>query len=151
MNENKPITIGVLAKAANVGVETIRYYQRKAIIKQPPKNNGVRHYSNEDIRVIRLVKKLQGVGFSLDEIKDFLIFDHCCSQSRSVVKHKSLTKIEEIKTQISELQTTIKALEVFSNSCGTDKNIETDCHLLDCFENHWQCCSTEPAPNLTGE
>ncbi|MDN2664713.1 MerR family transcriptional regulator [Psychromonas sp. 14N.309.X.WAT.B.A12] len=151
MNENKPITIGVLAKAANVGVETIRYYQRKAIIKQPPKNNGFRHYSNEDIRVIRLVKKLQGVGFSLDEIKDFLIFDHCCSQSRSVVKHKSLTKIEEIKTQISELQTTIKALEVFSNSCGTDKNIETDCHLLDCFENHWQCCSTEPAPNLTGE
>ncbi|WP_413694023.1 MerR family transcriptional regulator [Psychromonas sp. KJ10-2] len=143
MNENKPITIGVLAKAANVGVETIRYYQRKAIIEQPEKVNGFRHYSNEDIRVIRLVKKLQGVGFSLDEIKEFLVFDHCCSESRSVVKHKSLTKIEEIKTQISELQTTIKALEVFSNSCGSNKSIETDCYLLDCFENQWRCCSTD--------
>ncbi|RBW48043.1 hypothetical protein DS885_00065 [Psychromonas sp. B3M02] len=143
MNENKPITIGVLAKAANVGVEKIRYYQRKAIIEQPKKVNGFRHYSNEDIRVIRLVKKLQGVGFSLDEIKEFLVFDHCCSESRSVVKHKSLTKIEEIKTQISELQTTIKALKVFSNSCGSNKSIETDCHLLDCFENQWRCCSTD--------
>ena len=72
MNEKKPITIGVLAKAANVGVETIRFYQRKAIIEQPPKTNGFRHYSNEDIRIVRLVKKLQGVGFSLDEIKDFV-------------------------------------------------------------------------------
>lgn len=151
MNEKKPITIGVLAKAANVGVETIRFYQRKAIIEQPPKTNGFRHYSNEDIRIIRLVKKLQGVGFSLDEIKDFLIFDHCCSQSRSVVKHKSLTKIEEIKTQISDLQATVEALEMFSHSCGSSKSIETGCHLLDCFENHWQCCSTDNDPNLTGE
>jgi len=151
MNENKPITIGVLAKAANVGVETIRFYQRKAIIEQPPKINGFRHYCNEDIRSIRLVKKLQGVGFSLDEIKEFLIFDHCCSKSRSVVKHKSLTKIEEIKTQISELQATVKALEVFSNACGSSKSAETNCHLLDCFENHWQCCSTDNDPNLTGD
>lgn len=151
MNENKPITIGVLAKAANVGVETIRFYQRKALIEQPPKTNGFRHYSNEDIRAVRLVKKLQGVGFSLDEIKEFLIFDHCCGQSRSVVKQKSLTKIEEIKTQISELQGTIKALEVFSSACGSSKIAETGCHLLDCFENDWQCCSTDDNPNLTGE
>jgi len=147
MSENKPITIGILAKAANVGVETIRFYQRKDIIQQPPKNNGFRHYSNEDIRVIRLVKKLQGVGFSLDEIKEFLIFDSCCSQSQSVVKQKSLAKIEEIKNQISELQSTLKALELFSNTCGSSNSSKTDCHLLDCFENHWQCCTTDQ--NLT--
>ncbi len=151
MNENKPITIGVLAKAANVGVETIRFYQRKGIIEQPPKIGGFRHYRDEDIRVVRLVKKLQAVGFSLDEIKDFLVFDHCCSQSRSVVKHKSLAKIEEIKTQISELQTTIKALETFSNACGSNKSAEIGCHLLDCFENHWQCCRNDSTPNLAGE
>jgi len=142
MNENKPLTIGVLAKSANVSVETIRFYERKGIIEQPPKLGGFRRYSSNDIRIVRLVKKLQGVGFSLDEIKDFLIHDSCCSQSRAVVKQKSLAKIEEINTQISELQATIKALEMFSNTCGSANTSSIGCDLLDCFDNHWECCST---------
>lgn len=137
----KPLTIGVLAKLASVGVETIRFYERKGIIQQPEKNGGFRHYQEDDIRIVRLVKKLQAVGFTLDEIKAFLVFDSCCSQSRQVVKQKSLDKISEIKQQISDLQAAVAALEKFSGACGSDSTSTSGCDLLDCFENDWECCS----------
>ncbi|WP_016957781.1 MerR family transcriptional regulator [Catenovulum agarivorans] len=141
MKENTPITIGVLAKSANVGVETIRYYQRKEIIRQPEKTNGFRRYSNEDIRTVRLVKKLQTLGFSLDEIKEFLVFDRSCSKSQKVVKQKSLAKIQELNQKIVELQATVKALETFSEGCGCSSE-SASCELLQCFENEWKCCGS---------
>ena len=140
MKNQHPITIGVLAKAANVGVETIRFYQRKELLKQPPKVNGFRHYSGEDIRLIKLIKRLQSVGFTLDEIKDFLIFDRCCSESTQVVRQKSLHKIAEINDKIAELKDAVRALETFANTCGSKHNRSTSCDLLDCFENDWACC-----------
>jgi len=85
MNMQTTMTIGALAKAAGVGVETVRFYERKGIITQPPKTAGFRYYSEEDTKRIRLVKKLQEIGFTLDEIKAFLEFDTCCSQSRQVI------------------------------------------------------------------
>lgn len=141
MKKQSPMTIGVLAKSADVSVETIRFYQRKAIIKQPPKSGGFRYYSEDDAKVVRLVKKLQGIGFSLDEIKDFLVFDSCCSQSRQVVKDKSLNKIQEINQKIADLKSALTALETFSNACGSECNSTNNCHFLDCFDNDWTCCS----------
>ena len=92
MKKQVPMTIGVLAKEANVNVETVRFYERKRLIQQPPKTSGYRHYSDDDLRVIRLIKKLQGVGFSLEEVKEFLVFDSCCGESRQLIKQKSEQK-----------------------------------------------------------
>ena len=86
-----------------------------------------------------LVKKLQGVGFSLDEIKEFLVFK-TCSKSRLLVEQKSTNKIVEIKQKITELQSTLKALEKFSSACGSESNNSIGCDLLDCFDNEWKCC-----------
>jgi len=140
MKNTNQITIGVLAKLADVSVETIRFYERKAIINQPPKTGGFRYYSEDDAKIVRLVKKLQGIGFSLDEIKDFLVFDSCCGQSRQVVKEKSLSKMQEISQKIADLQSALSALETFSNACGADSSTTTNCHFLDCFDNDWTCC-----------
>lgn len=136
------MTIGVLAKSANVGVETIRFYERKQIISQPAKTNGFRYYSDDDVKRIRLVKKLQEIGFSLDEIKDFLVFDTCCGATKQVIKQKSQQKIVEINQKISDLTAALQALEKFSNACGADNNPSLECELLECFENQWECCST---------
>ena len=141
MNDRNPITIGRLAKAANVGVETIRFYERKELIKQPPKINGFRHYSDDDIRLIKLIKRLQSVGFTLDEIKEFLIFDSCCNESTQIVRQKSLNKITEINEKIAELKDAVRALETFANTCGSKSNDSNSCDLLDCFENEWVCCN----------
>jgi DNA-binding transcriptional MerR regulator len=134
------MTIGGLAKAADVGVETIRFYERKSLIEQPPKINGFRQYSGEDVRLIKLIKRLQNVGFTLDEIKDFLLFNSCCSESTKVVREKSLIKIKEINEKIAELKNAVRALETFANTCGSKTDKSSSCELLDCFENDWACC-----------
>lgn len=141
MKKLKPMTIGVLAKSANVSVETIRFYERKSLIKQPSNVEGFRKYSNEDVRIVKLIKRLQGVGFSLDEIKDFITFDDCCGDSRHLVKQKSLKKIEEINQKIIDLQQMVNALNTFANACGSDCSNCENCDLLKCFENEWECCN----------
>ena len=140
MKKPSQLTIGKVAKLAEVGVETIRFYERKQLINQPPKREGFRYYSEHDVRNIRLIKKLQGVGFTLEEIKPFLEFDHCCGNSRHVIRQKSLSKIDELNQKIEDLALAVHALERFSNSCGADNNPSTGCDLLDCFENDWACC-----------
>ena len=151
MKNQDQLTIGALAKSADVGVETIRFYERKAILTQPAKTGGFRYYSQNDAKVVRLVKKLQGIGFTLDEIKDFLVFDSCCSQSRQTVRQKSLNKIQEINQKIADLQSGLKALETFANACGTDNGNNNGCHFLDCFENDWACCSKPTTDEKLGE
>jgi len=141
MNMQTTMTIGALAKAAGVGVETVRFYERKGIITQPPKTAGFRYYSEEDTKRIRLVKKLQEIGFTLDEIKAFLEFDTCCSQSRQVIRQQSQDKIVEITQKIADLQSALKALEKFVGSCGAESEPSLECELLDCFENQWECCA----------
>jgi MerR family mercuric resistance operon transcriptional regulator len=143
MNKQKPITIGVLAKQANVGVETVRFYERKGIITQPAKTNGFRHYSNEDVKRIRLIKKAQKIGFTLEEIKEFLSFDSCCNDSRKAIRQKSQDKIVEIKQKIVDLTFVLQALETFSNTCGTEHEGNQECDFLDCFDNDWECCSSD--------
>jgi MerR family mercuric resistance operon transcriptional regulator len=140
MKNQNSMTIGGLAKAADVGVETIRFYERKSLIEQPPKINGFRQYSGEDVRLIKLIKRLQNVGFTLDEIKDFLLFNSCCSESTKVVREKSLIKIKEINEKIAELKNAVRALETFANTCGSKTDKSSSCELLDCFENDWACC-----------
>ena len=66
------LTIGRLAKAANVGIETVRYYQRRKLLPVPSANGTFRHYDPALADRIRFVKRAQELGFSLDEI------GYCC-------------------------------------------------------------------------
>ncbi|WP_017446865.1 MerR family transcriptional regulator [Gayadomonas joobiniege] len=146
MKKQSSLTIGGVAKAANVGVETIRFYERKAIISQPPKTDGFRYYSDEYVKKIRLVKKLQEIGFSLAEIKEFFTFDACCSHSRQVIQQKSKAKAIEIRQKIADLKVALEAIERFQNSCGSNKDATLECELLECFENNWACCESPQLP-----
>ncbi|MCA9645457.1 MAG: MerR family transcriptional regulator, partial [Myxococcales bacterium] len=67
------MTIGELAKMCGVGVETIRYYERRGLIPDPrPRKVGYREFSNDDVRRVRFVKQAQGLGFTLKEIAELL-------------------------------------------------------------------------------
>ena len=140
MKKQSTMTIGSLAKSANVGVETIRFYERKGILEQPPKIGGFRYYKEADVRRIRLIKKLQDIGFRLDEIKGFLITETCCPESKALIREKSKHKIIELNAKILELTSAVNALEKFADSCGAKGSLSIDCQLLDCFENEWECC-----------
>ena len=70
----KEMTIGTAARKAGVGVETIRFYERKGLIDRPPKplDSGFRVYPDEAVRRVRFIRQAQKIGFSLREIDELL-------------------------------------------------------------------------------
>ncbi|MYJ54152.1 MAG: MerR family transcriptional regulator, partial [Nitrospira sp. SB0672_bin_25] len=66
------MTIGTLAKAAGVGVETVRFYHRRGLLEKPTRTSGFRKYSESDVQTIKFVKRVQGLGFSLKDAQDLL-------------------------------------------------------------------------------
>ena len=113
-----PLTIGRLARAAEVNVETIRYYQRVGLIVEPIKPPaGFRIYPDEIIDRIRFIKRAQKLGFSLQDIAHLLELgeSHC-----NDVREQAETKLKQIEAQIKGLQSMRKSLKKLINECHTD-------------------------------
>ena len=94
------LTIGKLAASADVGVETIRFYERKGILKQPKKIGTFRTYPEEYIARIRFVKRSQELGFTLQETKELLDLKIKDQAKCSDVLSKTEIKINEINQKI---------------------------------------------------
>ena len=109
------LTIGKIAALSNVTVETIRYYQKIGLIKEPDKPlKGFRYYSNDNIRDLKFIKKTQRLGFTLTEIAD--LFEIGLGQC-SDVKLKAELKRDQIQSQIAELQALEHTLSELIDSC----------------------------------
>lgn len=103
MPRNSDATIGALAKAAGVNVETIRFYQRKGLIPEPEKPHGsVRRYGAADLGRVRFIKSAQRLGFSLEEIGELLKLDDGarCSEARQLAERK----LENLRQKLGDLQ-----------------------------------------------
>lgn len=104
------ITIGRLAKLAQVNVETIRFYERKGLIEQPPTpSTGYRQYDHKTLLKVQFVKRAQTLGFSLDEIKELIALESSCEgvqklaeDKRSLVQQK-ITSLQGLETNLSRL------------------------------------------------
>jgi MerR family mercuric resistance operon transcriptional regulator len=127
------ITIGKLASMAGVGVETIRFYQRKELLREPVASGSMRTYSEEDAQRVIFIKKVQELGFSLAEIKDLLELNTRPRSTCANVKQKTMAKIEEIEQKIEDLKKMKKVLKKLSCSCdSTDDNFK-QYKVQDCF------------------
>ncbi len=127
------LTIGKLAKASNVGIETIRFYERKSLLKQPKKFGAFRHYPEEYITRILFIKRAQELGFTLKEVKELLdlkIKDHAkCSD----VLGKTEEKINEINQKIKDLKKMKKSLNSLADCCKDSDIPMSECPILECF------------------
>ncbi|CAM2010133.1 MerR family transcriptional regulator [Acanthopleuribacter pedis] len=141
LETKKGRTIGAAAKAAGLGVETIRFYERKGLIVQPPKHGGFRTYSDNDIKQLRFIRKAKTLGFTLDAIKSLLALESGTEESNAVIHAKSEETIREIQQKIAELEQMLASLQKFSTSCAHGKKTSAKhCGLLECFEKDWDCC-----------
>jgi MerR family transcriptional regulator, mercuric resistance operon regulatory protein len=114
MSEN--LTIGVLAKHSDVNVETIRYYQRRALLEEPLKpSGGFRHYPEESVKRVLFIKRAQTLGFTLEEIQGLLTLDErkACMETRGIAAHK----LELIAQKIAGLAKMKKSLARLVRSC----------------------------------
>ena len=104
MNElPETLTIGVLAEAAGVNVETIRFYQRKGLMPEPEKPYGsIRRYGAAELARVRFIKSAQRLGFSLEEIGELLKLEDGarCSEARQLAEQK----LVDVRQKLSDLQ-----------------------------------------------
>lgn len=139
-NDRKLMTIGTLAKAAGVGVETVRFYQRKGLLEKPVRTSGFRKYSESDVRIIRFVKRVQELGFSLKDAQDLLDLALCSRETRPFLAKACNEKIDQIEQKIADLNRMVGMLQRFSRICASEASDDFECSLLNCFENDWECC-----------
>jgi len=121
------LTIGRLAKAAEVNVETIRYYQRVGLVVEPVKPlEGFRVYQDETIHRIRFIKRAQKLGFSLQDIAHLLELGegHC-----NDVREQAEAKLKQIEAQIKDLQSMRKTLKKLITECSAG-NENGDCPIV---------------------
>ena len=106
MTGNKP-TIGTIARQAGVNVETIRYYQRFGLVKEPRKTGGTRYYSDKVVKRLLFIRRLKKLSFTLREIADLLgVGPKGCSEVRAILQNKRtelLQEIEQIRTATEKL------------------------------------------------
>jgi len=106
------LTIGRLAASAQVNVETIRYYQRRGLMREPARPTGsVRRYSNDDVRRIRFIKRAQQLGFTLEEITNLLKLEdgRSCRETERLAQQK-LRLVESRLADLGRLRKTLREL-----------------------------------------
>jgi MerR family mercuric resistance operon transcriptional regulator len=128
-------TIGKLAKSASVGVETVRFYERKGLIKRPSNNgSGFRKYAADDSLRIRFIKRAQELGCTLREVKELLELNATRRTTCSDYSVRIQRKLAEIDGKIKDLQRMKRALHEVLASCEGNPG-DAECRILDCFEN----------------
>ncbi len=139
MSTQPLFTISKLAQKAGVGVETIRFYERKGLIRQPAKGRAsFREYSPNEIGRIQFIKRAQEIGFTLSEIQEIFALEQNSRVRCSELKKRVDGKLQEVETKIFDLQQMKKSLARLSNACDQGINSVKECKVSDCFEK--ECC-----------
>ena len=127
-------TIGKLAQAASVNIETIRFYERKGIIPKPErKASGFRLYSDQDLKRLNFIIMAKKHGFTLNEIKDLLELRVDPQSTCEDVRKKAEEKIHIIEEKLLELKRMKGALQTLSASCH-GANPSGDCPIPEAFD-----------------
>jgi MerR family mercuric resistance operon transcriptional regulator len=110
------LTIGALARAAGVHVETVRYYQRRGLVAQPKRQTGsVRRYGNEAVKRLRFIRRAQELGFTLEEIKVLVRLGETpnCRDAKSLAARK----LEIVESRLEDLRRMESALRTLVAQC----------------------------------
>ena len=121
--------IGDLARAGGVGVETIRFYQRRGLLNEPPRAAGARRYSPDDVRRLRSIRAAQTAGFTLDEIGCLLGLK---PDDRMTARRLAQSRLEAIDTKIATLTAMRKALAELADACTTGQ--PGPCPIIGAFD-----------------
>jgi Hg(II)-responsive transcriptional regulator len=128
------MTIGELARSVGVGVETIRFYERKGMIEEPPRRpSGYRQYDPEVIRRLRFIRRTKELGFSLAEIRELLELRAGSHTACEDIRDQLEEKIVDVQSKIADLQHMRRALKEFSQTCEA-QDPHGECPILAALE-----------------
>jgi MerR family mercuric resistance operon transcriptional regulator len=124
------MTIARLGAAAGVGVETVRYYQRRGLIAVPARAGSVRRYGPQDVRRLRFIRRAQAAGFTLEEIGELLALDR--TEDRVRVRELAAERLAALDARIAELEASRAALERLRATCASGR--KGPCPILAAFD-----------------
>ena len=130
------LPIGALASAAGVGVETVRYYQRRGLLDKPERQGSARHgsairrYDENVLRQLRFIRSAQAAGFTLDEIGELMSLD--ASEDRSRARALAFERIAALDIKIVELKRARRSLARLADACSASD--DGPCPILTAFE-----------------
>jgi MerR family transcriptional regulator, mercuric resistance operon regulatory protein len=123
------MTIGQLAAAAEVNVETVRYYQRRNLLARPERPSGsIGRYESGALTRLRFIKRSQALGFSLDDVQALLSLDdgQACRAAKEIGEHK----LADVRERIQTLQALEAALQQLVSQCSSSKR-KVSCPLIE--------------------
>lgn len=128
------MSIAQLARSAGVGVETVRYYQRRGLLPDPrPQKtgaSGIRHYGPDEERQLRFIRSAQAAGFTLEEIAELLHLDRTGDRPRA--REMARERIAELDAKIHELQKARQSLAKLAKECAA--GVTGPCPIIASFE-----------------
>jgi MerR family mercuric resistance operon transcriptional regulator len=128
------MSISQLARSVGVGVETVRYYQRRGLLPDPrPQKTGVsgiRHYGPDEARRLRFIRTAQAAGFTLEEIAELLHLDSTDDRARARAMARS--RIGALDEKIAELQRARQSLSKLAKDCAAGG--KGPCPIIASFE-----------------
>ena len=118
MSDTSTLKIGALAQAAGVGVETIRFYERKGLLQEPPRTrSGYRRYPGDTVHRLKFIRRAQGLGFALREISELLDLRVDEVAACGPVEAQAREKLEQVHRKIEELRRMETALHRLVEAC----------------------------------
>ena len=128
------LTIGQVAKAADVNIETIRYYERRGLFPEPPRSpGGYRQYDEDVVRKLRFVKRAQNLGFSLKEIDELLALRVRHGAACDEVENRVREKIIRVEQMMSELGRVREVLGSLAEACRGRQPTD-ECPILEVLD-----------------
>lgn len=132
----KSLTIGKIAHLAEIGVETVRFYEREGLIEEPPRReSGYRQYPEETVHRLRFIKRAKELGFTLREIKELLglRIDLSSAATCNAVRKLAEEKITDVRGRIRTLQRMEAVLVKLVGSCR-NRAVTSDCPILEVLQ-----------------
>ena len=130
------ITIGKVAQRAEIGIETVRFYEREGLIDAPPRGpSGYRQYPESIVRRLLFIKRAKELGFTLKEIKELLALHVDPGTTCEEVKRRAERKIADIDHKLRTLRRMKKTLLQLTDACGGQGSAE-DCPILQSLDPH---------------
>jgi len=128
------LTVSKLAKNAGVELSTIRYYERRGLVKPAARHSsGYRQYDVEAVRRVRFIRHAQQLGFSLDEVAELMALRMDVKGSCADVRRRAQRKVEDIGAKIISLNRMRSALEKLIETCRADAP-SSECPILEAID-----------------
>lgn len=110
--------IGELAQRADVGIDTVRYYEKEGLLPKAQRlASGYRVYDQQDVRRLRFVKRAKGLGFTLPQIRELLALSNHRDDDMATIKAAATEKLADVRAKLAELDRIRGALETLVASC----------------------------------